>query len=343
MITAGIVGATGYTGVELMRLISMHPHAKLQIVTSRSEAGRSVTELFPSLRGMLDLRFSQPDDEALSECDVIFFATPNGTAMEHVPFLLKNGQKIIDLSADFRLKDIIEWEKWYGQKHSCPELVSEAVYGLPEVNREKIALARLVANPGCYPTAIQLGFLPLIENNLVETDTLIADAKSGVSGGGKKLTSSLLFSESSDSFSAYAASGHRHLPEIKQGLQSMSKENIDMIFVPHLVPMIRGIHATLYARLKNTELDLYKIYHDRYKDEPFVDVMEPGSHPNTNTVRGTNTCRLSCHRPQNGNTAVILAVEDNLVKGAAGQAIQNMNIMFNLEETSGLLHPACFP
>ena len=343
MITTGIVGATGYTGVELMRLISMHPDAKLQIVTSRSEAGRPVTKLFPSLRGAIDICFSQPDDEALSECDVIFFATPNGTAMEHVPFLLKNGNKIIDLSADFRLKNVDEWEKWYGQKHSCPELINEAVYGLPEVNRDKISRATLIANPGCYPTAIQLGFLPLIENNLVETDSLIADAKSGVSGAGKKLSSSLLFSESSDSFSAYAANGHRHLPEIKQGLQSICKEKLDMIFVPHLVPMIRVIHATLYARLKNTDVDLYQIYHDRYKDEPFVDVMEPDAHPNTNSVRGTNTCRLACHRPQNGNTAVILAVEDNLVKGAAGQAIQNMNIMFNIEETSGLLHPACFP
>jgi N-acetyl-gamma-glutamyl-phosphate reductase len=343
MIKTGIVGATGYTGVELMRLISLHPDANLQLVTSRSEAGKPVTDIFPSLRGILDLSYTRPDYDKLSACDVVFFATPNGTAMESVPTLLENGVKVIDLSADFRLRDPDVWEKWYGLKHSCPELLDDAVYGLPEINRRKITQARLIANPGCYPTAIQLGFLPLIENNLVEKGTLIADAKSGVSGAGRKLSLASLYSEASDSFSAYAADGHRHLPEIIQGLESVCEERVDIIFVPHLVPMIRGIHATLYARLIDDTVDLTQIFIDRYKNEPFVDVMEAGAHPNTNSVRGTNICRLACHRPQNGSTAVILAVEDNLVKGAAGQAIQNMNIMFGLNETTGLLNSTCFP
>ena len=343
MIKTGIMGATGYTGVELMRLISIHPDTVLHVVTSRSEAGRPVTDLFQSLRGAVDLNFTSPDNTALSECDILFFATPNGTAMKHVPDLLDKDIKVIDLSADFRLKDVSEWEKWYGQSHACPELLDEAVYGLPEINREKIKDAQLIANPGCYPTAIQLGFLPLLENDLVKPETLIADAKSGVSGAGRNLSLSYLYSEISESFSAYATNGHRHLPEIKQGLQTVCKGKLELVFVPHLVPMIRGIFATLYATLKDKSVDLHQLYLNRYKDEPFVDVMEPGSHPDTSSVKGTNLCRLACHRPQDGNTVVILAVEDNLVKGAAGQAIQNMNIMFQLPETTGLINSTCFP
>ena len=343
MIKVGIVGATGYTGVELMRLISLHPDAVLQVVTSRVEAGRFVADVFPSLRGAVDIRYSKLDDEMLSSCDILFFATPNGIAMKHVPTLLEKGTRIIDLSADFRLKDIKEWEQWYKQEHACPDLMDKAVYGLPELNRNEIARARLVANPGCYPTAIQLGLLPLLEANLVEPDSLIADAKSGVSGAGRKLSLSNLYSETSESFSAYSTSGHRHLPEIRQGLQAVCKEKLEITFVPHLVPMIRGIHATLYARLRDNSIDLYDIYHSRYKNEPFVDVMEPGSHPGTGSVRGTNICRLACHQPQNGNIAVILAVEDNLLKGAAGQAVQNMNIMLGIEETTGLKAFSCFP
>ena len=343
MIKTCIMGATGYTGVELMRLISIHPDTVLHVVTSRSEAGRPVTDLFQSLRGAVDLNFTSPDNTALSECDILFFATPNGTAMKHVPDLLDKDIKVIDLSADFRLKDVSEWEKWYGQSHACPELLDEAVYGLPEINREKIKDAQLIANPGCYPTAIQLGFLPLLENDLVKPETLIADAKSGVSGAGRNLSLSYLYSEISESFSAYATNGHRHLPEIKQGLQTVCKGKLELVFVPHLVPMIRGIFATLYSTLKDESVDLHQLYLNRYKDEPFVDVMEPGSHPDTSSVKGTNLCRLACHRPQDGNTVVILAVEDNLVKGAAGQAIQNMNIMFQLPETTGLINSTCFP
>lgn len=343
MIKAGIVGATGYTGVELMRLLAQHPQVQLQVVTSRSEQGKQVSDFFPSLRGIIDQVYVEPDVSTLGACDVVFFATPNGTAMQSAPALLEKGTRIIDLSADFRLKNVAEWEKWYGQKHACPELLSEAVYGLPELNREQIRKARLIANPGCYPTAVQLGFLPLLEKRLVNPGSLIADAKSGVSGAGRKLSMAHHYCEAADSFSAYAVPGHRHLPEIRQGLQSVSKDPIGLVFVPHLLPMIRGIHATLYATLNNPDIDLHKLYVDRYRDEPFVDVMPVGSHPNTSSVRGTNICRISCHKPQNGNTAVILAVEDNLVKGAAGQAIQNMNLLFGLPETTGLIAAACYP
>lgn len=343
MIKAGIVGATGYTGVELLRLLALHPDVRLDVVTSRSEAGKRVSEYFPSLRGIHDLVYCAPDINTLAACDVVFFATPNGTAMQSAPALLEKGVRIIDLSADFRLKNVAEWESWYGQKHACPQLLEEAVYGLPEMSRDKIKQASLIANPGCYPTAVQLGFLPLLENRLVDPASLIADAKSGVSGAGRKLELKYQYCEAADSFSAYAANGHRHLPEIRQGLQSVSKEVVGLVFVPHLLPMIRGIHATLYASLYDKSVDLQKVFEDRYRNEPFVDVMPAGSHPNTSSVRGTNMCRISCHRPQNGNTAVILAVEDNLVKGAAGQAIQNMNIMFGLAETTGLTAAAVYP
>ena len=343
MIKAGIVGATGYTGVELMRLLAGHPDVRLAIVTSRTEAGKPVSGLFPSLRGAVDLAYREPDTAALTACDVVFFATPHGTAMQHAPELLQADVRVIDLSADFRLKDAAAWEKWYGQGHLCPGLLETAVYGLPEVNRSAIAAARLVANPGCYPTAVQLGFLPLLEQGLADPSSLVADAKSGVSGAGRKLALNVLYCEAADSFSAYSVAGHRHLPEIRQGLQQACGGPVELVFVPHLVPQIRGILATLYARLKDPRVDLQRLYEERYAGEPFVDVMPPGSHPGTGSVRGSNVCRIACHRPQGGDVAVILAVEDNLVKGAAGQAVQNMNIMLGLPETTGLGSPACYP
>jgi len=239
------------------------------------------------------------------------------------------------LAADFRLRDLAAWETWYGMKHACPDLVADAVYGLPEVNRERIRRARLVANPGCYPTAVQLGFLPLLESGVVSMDSLIADAKSGVSGAGRKAEVHTLFSEASDNFKAYGVPGHRHLPEIAQGLSAMAGKRVDPVFVPHLTPMIRGIHATLYARLTK-RVDVQALYTQRFANEPFVDVMPPGSHPDTRSVRAANMCRLAVHRPQEGDTVVILSVIDNLVKGAAGQAVQNMNIMFGFNEAAGL-------
>lgn len=335
MIKVGIVGGTGYTGVELLRLLARHPQVALTAITSRADAGTRVDAMFPSLRGYVDLCFSHPDQTQLTACDLVFFATPNGIAMQQARALLDAGVRIIDLAADFRIKDVAEWEKWYGMTHACPEWVAEAVYGLPEVNRAAIQTARLVANPGCYPTAVQLGFLPLVEAGLVDTAHLIADAKSGVSGAGRKAEVGALLAEAADSFKAYGVPGHRHLPEIKQGLARMAGGEVGLTFVPHLTPMIRGIHATLYARLK-TEADLQALFEQRYAGEPFVDVLPVGSHPETRSVRGANTCRIAVHRPQGGDTVVVLSVIDNLVKGAAGQAVHNLNLMFGLPEKTAL-------
>ena len=342
MIKVGIVGGTGYTGVELLRLLAVHPQVSLQVITSRADAGTMVSQIFPSLRGYVDLSFTHPDHGNLEKCDLVFFATPNGIAMQQAKTLLEAGVKVIDLAADFRLQDIATWEKWYGMAHACPDLVGEAVYGLPEVNREKIKTARLVANPGCYPTAVQLGFIPLLEAGVLDTGSLIADAKSGVSGGGRKQEMGYLFSEAADSFKAYGVPGHRHLPEIKQGLARVSGKEVELAFVPHLTPMIRGIHATLYGKLTR-EADLQGIFEQRYANEPFVDVMPQGSHPETRSVRGGNHCRIAVHRPQGGNTVVVLSVIDNLVKGAAGQAVQNMNLMFGLPEATALNNVPLLP
>ncbi len=335
-IKVGIVGGTGYTGVELLRLLALHPGAEIVVITSRSKDGKPVAELYSNLRGHLELAFSQPDLKILSQCDVVFFATPNGTAMKMVPELLAAGTRVIDLAADFRLQDEKEWQQWYKMEHTCPDLLSEAVYGLPEVNREQIKQAKLIANPGCYPTSVQLGFLPLLEANVVDSGHLIADAKSGVSGAGRGATVATLLAEASESMKAYNVTGHRHWPEICQGLNRVKAGKVGLTFVPHLTPMIRGIHATLYAPLTDKRVDLQQLYEQRYQSEPFVDVMPAGSHPETRSVKGANHCRIAVHVPPSGDTVVVLSVIDNLVKGAAGQAVQNMNIMFDLNEAAGL-------
>lgn len=342
MIKAGIVGGTGYTGVELLRLLVAHPEVELAAITSRAEAGRDVADLFPNLRGHLSLAFSDPEAAALDACDVVFYATPHNVAMNTVPELLDKGVRIVDLSADFRLREADVWSQWYGEPHACPELIDSAVYGLPEMYREEIASAQLVACPGCYPTAVQLGFYPLLAAGVVDTDSLIANAASGVSGAGRQAKIDNLLTEASDNFKAYAVAGHRHLPEIEQGLSAMAGTSVALTFVPHLVPMIRGIHATLYARL-TAEADLQALFEDHYRDEPFVDVLPAGQLPQTRSVRGANHCRLAVTRPQGRDTVVVTAVEDNLVKGASGQAVQAMNIMFGLEETLGLTGVALLP
>lgn len=335
MIKVGIVGGTGYTGVELLRLLAKHPQVQLTAITSRKEQGMRVDELFPSLRGRVNLAFSDPQEAKLNECDAVFFATPNGIAMGQARELLAAGVKVIDLAADFRIKDVAEWQKWYGMEHASPELVAQAVYGLPEVNREKIKHAQLIANPGCYPTAVQLGFLPLLEAGVIDPAFLVADAKSGVSGAGRKAEVHTLFAEAGDNFKAYGVAGHRHLPEIKQGLTQFAGVPVNLTFVPHLTPLIRGIHATLYAKLTK-DVDLQALFEQRYASEAFVDVLPAKSHPETRSVRGANVCRLAVHRPQGGDTVVVLSVIDNLVKGAAGQAVQNLNILFGLDESLGL-------
>ncbi|KPQ25830.1 MAG: N-acetyl-gamma-glutamyl-phosphate reductase [Halomonas sp. HL-48] len=344
MIKVGIVGGTGYTGVELLRLLAQHPQVSVAAITSRSEAGVKVSDMYPNLRGHYDtLAFSEPDADQLGSLDAVFFATPHGVAHALAGELLNKGTRVIDLSADFRLRDADEWAAWYAQPHGAPALLEEAVYGLPELHRERIKTARLVAVPGCYPTAVQLGYLPLLEAGLVDAGRLIADCKSGVTGAGRGAKVGSLLAEASESMKAYGASGHRHLPEIRQGLSDMHSAPVGLTFVPHLTPMIRGIHATLYATLSKAPDDLQALFERRFANEPCVDVMPAGSHPETRSVKGINTCRLAVHRPENGDTVVVLSVIDNLVKGASGQAIQNLNLMFGFDETAGLSAPAVMP
>ncbi|WP_394184017.1 N-acetyl-gamma-glutamyl-phosphate reductase [Marinomonas posidonica] len=336
MYKIGIVGGTGYTGAELLRLLANHPQVDVVAITSRSEEGKLVSDIYPSLRGHYNLRFSTPSVDELAQCDLVFFATPHGVAMDQVPELIDRGVKVVDLGADFRIKDTIEWSKWYGMDHRTPDYVAKAVYGLPEINREAIKTAQLVANPGCYPTATQLGLIPLLEAGIIDPAHLIADAKSGVSGAGRGANVGSLLCEASESFKAYGVAGHRHLPEIKQGLQAVTDSPVGLTFVPHLVPMIRGIHSTMYATLIDTSVDLQNLFEERYEDEFFVDVMPAGSLPETRSTKGANFCRIAVYRPQGGDKVVVLSVIDNLVKGASGQAIQNMNIMLDLPENMGL-------
>lgn len=349
MIKVAIVGGTGYTGVELIRLLSRHPNAKIEYLTSRTEAGKRVDELFPSLRGVSDLVFSDLDEQKLAECDVVFFATPHGVAMQHAKFLTENNTKIIDLASDFRLQDLAEFEKWYQLQHTCPDLLAKAVYGLPEIHRDNIKTAQIIGNPGCYPTTAILGLTPLIISQNQQGQALIdpyivIDAKSGISGAGRQAKMNLIFSETSDNFSAYGVAGHRHLPEIEQGInlflanQQPAVQQHHIRFVPHLVPMIRGMFSTIHIRLTEVgqHIDLQKLYESYYQNEAFVDVLPMGQYPDTRSVRASNRLRIAIQTLPNSPMATILVVQDNLVKGASGQAVQNMNIMFNLDETAGL-------
>ena len=336
MVKVGIIGATGYTGVELLRLLLKHPDVSVQVVTSRTEVGRRLDALFPTLRGHTELVFTDPDTTELMDCDVVFFATPHNVAMGSVPRLLQAGVRVVDLSADYRLQDTEVWSQWYGEPHASPELCAEAVYGLPEVNRDAIADARLVACPGCYPTAVQLGFLPLLRAEAVELQPLIASCASGVSGAGRQGKIPNLLTEASESFRAYGVMGHRHLPEIEQGLAQLAHTPVQLTFVPHLVPMNRGILATLFAQLKDPEVDCQALFESTYAAEPFVDVLAAGEQPDTRHVRGSNRCQLSVTVPRDRSTVVVTAAIDNLTKGASGQAVQAMNIMLGLPELQGL-------
>lgn len=337
----GIIGGTGYTGIELLRLLLGHPQLTISAIAARGAVGERVDRRLPQLRGVCDLSFISPDSSELYDCDLVFFATPNATAMHHAGEFLARGVKVIDLAADFRFSDPELWSRWYGEPHAVPELLQEAVYGLPEINRDPIRRARLVANPGCYPTSVQLGFLPLLEAGIVRLDSLIADTKSGVSGAGRSPSLGNLLAETSENVQAYKVDGHRHQPEICQVLTAIAGQAVTVSFVPHLMPMIRGIHATLYAELCEAA-DLQRLYEQRYAGEPFVDVMPAGSHPQTRSVRGSNVCRIAVHQPH-PQRVVILSVIDNLVKGAAGAAVQNCNIMLGLPEESGLVHIALIP
>ncbi|HEX7386031.1 MAG TPA: N-acetyl-gamma-glutamyl-phosphate reductase [Castellaniella sp.] len=346
-IKVGIVGGTGYTGVELLRLLSQHPRVDLHAITSRKESGLPVADMFPNLRGHVGLCFQTPEEAALDQCDVVFFATPHGVAMEQTPALLKHDVRVIDLAADFRLQDVDTFQKWYKLPHSCPAVLRDAVYGLPELDRERIRKARVVGNPGCYPTTVLLGLAPVLQaaQPLVDVAHIIADSKSGLSGAGRKTQVGSLFCEASDNFAAYGVAGHRHHPEITECLNRIAGVPVSVTFVPHLVPMIRGMFSTLYLRIlpDAMQTDFQALYEKRYAGEPFVDVMPAGSLPQTRSVRASNMLRIAVHRPGDGDTLVVLVVQDNLVKGAAGQAVQNMNLMFGFPETTGLQQVAVLP
>ena len=337
-IKVGIVGATGYTGVELLRLLAQHPQVQVAAVTSRGEAGMALADYFPSLRGIYpDLYFQTPDQADLAACDVVFFATPNGVAMQEAPALLAAGVKVVDLSADYRIQDIATWQQWYGMTHASPEWVPRAVYGLSELNRSAIAQAQLVANPGCYPTCVSLPLVPLLQQGCLKSGApLIADCKSGVSGAGRKASVGTLFAEAGDNFKAYGVGGHRHLPEIRQTINTLQSGVADgLVFVPHLTPLIRGMHATIYLHTE-AGVNPHALLAEHYHNSPFVDILPAGSTPETRSVRGANTCRISVQQAPQSEVWIILSVIDNLVKGAAGQAVQNMNIMFGIDESTGL-------
>ncbi len=349
MISVGIVGGTGYTGVELLRLLLRHPNVQVTTLTSRTEAGRRVDAMFPSLRGHTDLQFSDLALDVLKQCDVVFFATPHGVAMKHAEELVAANTKVIDLAADFRLQDLEQFEKWYGMQHACPALLKDSVYGLSELNREEIKHAQVIGNPGCYPTTVQLGLAPVLKSSetLVKPESIIIDAKSGVSGAGRKASLGGIYSENADNFKAYGVAGHRHHPEIVEALENISgqKEVFDhILFVPHLVPMIRGMLSTIYIDLTEAgqTADLQALYEAFYANEKFIDVMPAGSSPETRSVRGANQLRIALYKPQ-PTKLVVLVAQDNLVKGAAGQAIQNMNLMFDFAEDAGLTNIGLLP
>lgn len=346
MTQVAIIGASGYTGVELARILCTHPGVELTVATSRQFAGKPLSEAFPNLRSKVDLVCENLSvDEVCERADLVFAAVPHKTAMDIVPQLLAAGKKVIDLSADFRLRDQSTYEEWY-QPHSSPEYISHAVYGLPELYREEIRTTNLVANPGCYPTSIILGLTPLLRNDCIETGTIIADSKSGTSGAGRSVQLGTLFCEVSDGFRPYKVGGtHRHTPEIEQELSVLAGHDVTLSFTPHLLPISRGILSTVYASLKpgfNAD-KIMEFYNSAYKDEPFVRLLPHGSFPATQYVRGSNFCDIAFSIDERTGRIVVMSAIDNIVKGAAGQAVQNMNLVCGLSETAGLENGPFFP
>jgi len=339
----GIIGGSGYTGIELLRLLHQHPGAEVHAITSRALQGKKLYEVFPNMHGMSDLSYLLPDDEKLFECDVVFFATPHGVAMNSAGLFLERNIKVIDLGADFRITDSAIWSKWYKMEHTQESLLNEAVYGQPEIKRSAIKDARLIANPGCYPTAVILALKPLLENSLIDPSNIIADCKSGASGAGRNANQATLLCEITESFKPYGVSGHRHFPEIKQELESISGGTIGLTFTPHLVPMSRGIEATIYTDLIDSDADILSCYEKAYENEEFVKILPEGVYPETRSVKSSNYCQISIQYVEHSNKLVIMSVIDNLGKGAAGQAIQNMNLMFGLDEKEGLLEIGLLP
>ncbi|MFZ5625944.1 MAG: N-acetyl-gamma-glutamyl-phosphate reductase [Bacillota bacterium] len=345
MIKVGIVGATGYTGAELIRILQGHPEVKIEVLTSQSYAGQEIAQVFPQLSPLeLPVLIEQEQDK-LTEVDVAFLALPHGVSMPIAARLLAAGVKVIDLGADFRLKDARAYQTWYGLEHTYPQLLAEAVYGLPELKREQIAAARLVANPGCYPTSILLALAPALVHQLIEVETIIADSKSGVSGAGRGVSLGVHFSEVNENFKAYNVGQHRHTAEIEQELAELAGEKLTVTFTPHLVPMTRGILSTVYAKLRKNleEEEIRAIYRDYYQGEPFVQVLAAGQYPQTKWCAGTNRAFIGLKKDARTGRLILVSAIDNLVKGASGQAVQNMNILFGLPETMGLAQTGLWP
>jgi N-acetyl-gamma-glutamyl-phosphate reductase len=346
MLRVGIVGASGYTGVELTRLLSAHPEVRLTVATSRQYAGKALAEVFPNLRKRVDIVCENLSVDALLErADFFFTAVPHQTAMDIVPQLLQAGKKVVDLSADYRIHDAAVYEAWY-QQHSSPELLAEAVYGLPELYREQIKAARLVANPGCYPTSVILALTPLLQRGLIDPGTVIIDSKSGASGAGRAAAVGTLFCEVADGFKPYKVGGsHRHIPEIEQELSIAASVPVTVSFTPHLLPISRGILSTIYASLtsEGQATDLHRLYEQTYQDEAFVRVLPAGMLPATQHVRGSNCCDIALQADPRTGRVIVMSAIDNIVKGASGQAVQNMNLMNTFPETTGLMGAAFFP
>ena len=341
----GIIGGTGYTGAELLRLLLLHPEVEVTVLTSQKYAGLPIDQVFPSLTNRIQLKCEELSlDRVADKVDFVFAAVPHKAAMETVPLFYQQGKRVVDLSADFRLKDPVVYERWY-QKHSCPELLSESVYGLPELHREEIRKARIVGNPGCYPTGALIPLIPLLKHGMISHENIIVDSKSGVSGAGRDVVLGSLFCEVNEGVKAYKIFDHRHLPEIDQEMSLLVQKKVEVTFVPHLIPMDRGILTTLYVRLnrKMKAEEVLNILKESYREEPFVRIYSKGKLPNTKDVRGSNYCDIGLNVGDSGDRMVVVSAIDNLVKGASGQAIQNMNIMLGYPETMGLDVVPLFP
>ncbi|MBI5182905.1 MAG: N-acetyl-gamma-glutamyl-phosphate reductase [Nitrospinae bacterium] len=346
MIKVGIVGASGYTGLELIRILSKHPEIKISILTSERYANSSVSSIFPSLLGWVDMKYKDfLPEEIIDKSDLIFTALPHKKAMSIIPIFLKSGKRVIDMSADYRIKDPHIYERWYSNIHTSPELLNSAVYGLPEIYRAEIKSAKLVANPGCYPTSVILAMAPLIKTDLIYNDSIIVDSKSGISGAGRSPDLAFQFAECNENVRAYSISVHRHIPEIEQELSILSGEDIKVSFTPHLIPMTRGLLSTIYVNLREIPMEGYLLerYKEFYKYEPFVRLMEEGRSADTHNVTTSNYCDIGINVDVRTKRVVLTSAIDNLVKGASGQAVQNMNILYGFREDMGLECPGIFP
>ncbi len=344
MIKAAVLGATGYAGIELVRLLSMHPQTEIKILGSQSFDGQRISEVYPNFKGILEKECEKTDIDKVAECDVAFTALPHGASKEVIPEIIKRGVKVIDLSGDFRYDDVSVYEKWYGQKHSSPELLKESVYGMPELYRDKIKNARLIGNPGCYTTCSILGTVPLLKSGVGNSENIIVDAKSGVTGAGRGLSQQVHFCECTENMKAYKVATHRHTSEIEQELSHAAGRDVMISFTPHLIPVKRGILATIYVNLnkKCTTEELTQLYREFYKDEFFVRVKDAGVLPETKHVAGSNFVDIGIVADERLQRAVVVSALDNIFKGAAGQAVQNMNIMFGLDEKTGIANPGFY-